>query len=156
MAIEFSLCNSACPDEFASRTTEILNQPAEEIGDNHAQLRKCNIIIHWEPVWSSGNSTDCWAIGFQWKPVANGRSSKTTDFHWNSLARSTGFRHQPVPNSADRPNDRSACITGVDLPRAEFKHFTHPLLYKELDENIIPRLVSLLIWWELKGTSPHC
>ncbi|KAF8166758.1 hypothetical protein K438DRAFT_1941620 [Mycena galopus ATCC 62051] len=70
MAIEFSLCNSACPDEFASRTTEILNQPAEEIGDNHAQLRKCNIIIHWEPVWSSGNSTDCWAIGFQTRWLA--------------------------------------------------------------------------------------
>ncbi|KAF8131325.1 hypothetical protein K438DRAFT_1788320 [Mycena galopus ATCC 62051] len=89
----------------ASRTW---NRPAQGMEHNISNVASETTGNQCDPV-------DIPLAGLQWTPAAKPQTAQATDLHWNSLGHGIGFRHQPVPNSADRPKDSSACITEISL-----------------------------------------
>ncbi|KAF8145868.1 hypothetical protein K438DRAFT_1781582 [Mycena galopus ATCC 62051] len=84
-------------------------------------------VIQWTSRW-------LFAIGLQWTPAAKQQTAQATDLHWNSLGHGIGFRHQPEPNSADRPNDSSACINlFAHKPYEPYDGFFRSILGLKLD-----------------------
>ncbi|KAF8153507.1 hypothetical protein K438DRAFT_1778249 [Mycena galopus ATCC 62051] len=109
IAVEFILWSSPCPSYWLHLVLGTGRHREWDTTCTIAQMWHRNPletdVIQWTSRW-------LFAIGLQWTPAAKPQTAQATDLHWNSLGRGIGFRHRPVPNSADRPNDSSACITG--------------------------------------------